>query len=331
MSGQDQRHKQLKQWLDSQFDSPILDLKLIFGDASFRRYFRFSHQGKSYIAADAPPNKEDSRPFVAMTQAYHNAELPAPELVHVDLELGFMCQSDLGDTHLQKRLTGETASHWYSKALAHLPSVLAITETELGPLPVCDNKWLQQELDLLPQWFLKTHLNWHHDGFDAYWPVLCQNLIDSAQQQPQGGMHRDYHSRNLMVVGDELAIIDYQGAMLGPITYDPVSLLKDCYISWPRAQVESWLEGYFTQLRKQPQFADIEFESFLKWFDLMGLQRHLKVLGIFARLCHRDAKPHYLDDLPRVLAYVIDASARYPETQVLAEFAKTWQAQLEPK
>ncbi|WP_051252634.1 aminoglycoside phosphotransferase family protein [Ferrimonas kyonanensis] len=327
---QDSRRDQLQGWLNQCFSPSIQDLVLIFGDASYRRYFRFSHQGHSYIAVDAPPDKENSAPFVAMTRAYHQAGLPAPEIVHSNLKLGFMCQSDLGDDHLQRYLSASTLANWYSEALSLLPQIGAITATEDGPLPAYDEALLRQELSLLPQWFLKIHLGQEPNrDFDALWSPLCDLLVDNALSQPQVGVHRDYHCRNLMVVDQHLAIIDYQGAVLGPVTYDPVSLLKDCYVRWAPEQLTPLLDGHYQRLSALGWLGGADRAQFQRWYDLTGLQRHLKVLGIFARLCHRDGKPGYLADLPRVLEYVIEAADGYADTRPLAQLARQWRQQLE--
>lgn len=326
----DSRQAALQQWLNRQFTSPVEGLVLIFGDASHRRYFRFFHEGSSYIAVDAPPDLEDSAPFLAMTQAYQKVSLPVPEVIHASLELGFMCQSDLGDSHLQGYLAPDQLPLWYGRALALLPAIASVTERAGEPLPPYDEAFLRQELALLPQWFIQVHLDRDPQQLAPWWAPLCELLVTNALEQPQVGVHRDFHCRNLMVTGDALALIDYQGALLGPVTYDPVSLLKDCYVKWPWAQLEPLLHNHFLTLRQQAVIPEsTSWEQFQRWYHLTGLQRHLKVLGIFARLSHRDGKHHYLADLPRVLEYVIEAAELYPETAELARAALEWRAQLE--
>ncbi|WP_169307133.1 aminoglycoside phosphotransferase family protein [Ferrimonas sediminicola] len=328
----DSRQAALQQWLNQLFTPPVEGVDLIFGDASHRRYFRFLHRGESYIAVDAPPELEDSTPFLTMTEAYERAGLPVPRVIAADLDLGFMCQSDLGDTHLQGRLSADSLSLWYGRALALLPRIARVTTRAGQSLPPYDEGFLRQELALLPEWFHGAHLGREEAQLQPWWPALCDRLVATALEQPQVGVHRDFHCRNLMVNGDALAVIDYQGALLGPVTYDPVSLLKDCYVKWSWDSLEPLLRTHFQRLLELGVIpADTGWQRFLRWYHLTGLQRHLKVLGIFARLSHRDGKHHYLTDLPRVLEYVIEAAGLYPETAPLASAALEWRQQLEER
>ncbi|QIZ77821.1 aminoglycoside phosphotransferase family protein [Ferrimonas lipolytica] len=314
----DPRAQRLHQWLEQIWQQPLAPPEAIFADASFRRYFRYQRNGVSEIAMDAPPELEDCRPFVAMTKALADGGLPVPQLLAEDLQLGFLCLSDLGDTHLYARLIENDAQRWYQKALAMLPAFAEITSTVAGALPQYSRALLTTELELFPQWLLKTHLQLDVDA--QMWQQLVEVLVGNAIEQPQVGVHRDFHSRNLMVIGDTLALIDYQGAVVGPISYDVVSLLRDCYLVLPEAQITSLLQQHLTQLKADGLLDEtVTQEQFQRWFDLMGMQRHLKAAGIFARLHHRDGKSGYLADLPRVINYLIAVGQRYVETQPLAQ------------
>lgn len=300
-------------------------LSAISGDASFRRYFRVSMTDSAampvhYVLMDAPPALEDCQRFIAVQQACQSAGLRVPEIVAADAAQGLLLLEDLGDQLLMQQLQQDNVRHWYQVALTQLANIRAIQSTSQGPLPPFDRAFLLREMQLFIDWFVIKHLQL--DLSAAEMQMLQQQfelLADCALQQPQAGMHRDYHARNLMVLANEqLAVIDFQDMVLGPISYDVVSLLKDCYIRWPVALVQELATGYFLQLQQQGIYsADWTVGRFLRSFDLMGLQRHLKVCGIFSRLYHRDQKTGYLPDLPRVLAYVMDTAAAYPECAAL--------------
>ncbi|WP_035387020.1 aminoglycoside phosphotransferase family protein [Ferrimonas senticii] len=324
----DPRAQQLHRWLEQQWQQTLPPPEPIFADASFRRYFRYQRDGRSEIAMDAPPHLEDCRPFVAVTNACAAQGLPVPTILAQDLEQGFLVLNDLGDTHFYKMLSRADVGCWYRKALALQPHFCRLTTTELGPLPAYDAAMLDFELELLPQWFAGEHLQIELPA--EAWQQAKQALLANAAAQPQVGVHRDFHSRNLMVVGGNLALIDYQGAVLGPITYDLVSLLRDCY--WRMDQkllTELVAEQHQTLIKAGLVDAEVSLAQFTRWFDLTGLQRHLKVLGIFARLHHRDGKSGYLADLPRVLQYAVEVALRYPETQALGQWLAEQQQRLE--
>ncbi|WP_298443614.1 phosphotransferase [uncultured Ferrimonas sp.] len=328
----DLRAQSLHRWLEQNWQQSFAPPQPIFADASFRRYFRYQRNGRSEIAMDAPPQQEDCRPFVAMTQALTAAGLPVPQLLAQDLEQGFLCLSDLGDTHLYQRLIEPRPQSWYRQALAMLPTLAQVSATEQGPLPAYSAQMLRTELTIFPQWLLQTHLKL---PLPACWQASCDALVASALAQPQVAVHRDFHSRNLMVVAQELALIDYQGAVIGPISYDPVSLLRDCYLHLDEAQLQPLLAEHRAALvQAQLLSPNVSAEQFGRWFDLMGMQRHLKAAGIFARLHHRDGKSGYLADLPRVLDYLISVGQRHPDTLDLANWlaaeAKPRLAQAQP-
>jgi aminoglycoside/choline kinase family phosphotransferase len=314
------RHNQLQRWLDSLSKDSYSDLRAASADASFRQYFRVSNSqdGKTYIVMDAPPGKEDCRPFIQVTDLLRSAGVNAPAIIAMDVAQGFLLLDDLGDRPYLDYLNNETADHLYTDAIDALIKMQTID----AMLPAYDAKFLQTEMDLFETWYLNRHLGVQLSKTQhAVLASIFRLLIKNAEEQPQVFVHRDYHSRNLMITEENNpGVIDYQDAMIGPISYDLVSIFKDCYIEWPREKVEHWLEFYLARLT--PRYF-IEKETLLRWFDLMGVQRHLKVLGIFARLNYRDGKSQYLNDLPLTLKYVIDACERYKELQPLKQLLES--------
>ncbi|MCH1919128.1 phosphotransferase [Shewanella sp. A3A] len=317
----DPRFLHLQQWLAEFFGSPA-QLNLISGDASFRRYFRVQQGQQHYIVADSPPQKVDNQPFIALANAYLAAGIKVPNIVAVNQQQGFILQQDCGDTQLLSLLNEQNVSHWYQQALAILPKIATVTASDIGPLPDYDAAFVERELAIFPEWLLNEH--WHISLSARDQQMLQQSfalLVDNALAQPKVGMHRDFHSRNLMVMDGELAVIDFQDAVLGPITYDAVSLLRDCYVRWPDAIVDTLLVHFYQQCVAQQQLsAAVSLTQFRRWFDLMGLQRHIKAAGIFARLLHRDGKSGYIKDIPLTLQYIVDICRRYPELQALGDW-----------
>ena len=316
---QDVRLEQLTQWVHSLPDWEHAILEPASADASFRRYFRARGTEGTAICMDAPPDKEDVTTFIDITQRLHQVGIHAPQLYAQNLLDGFLLLEDLGSTPYLSRLSAETVKDLYADALSTL---MLLQQAEADNLPLYDDQRLRVEMDLMPQWFLKTHLGLseHEIPYD-----LINNtfnaLVDSALEQPSVFVHRDYHSRNLMLTPKHNpGVIDYQDAVLGPATYDLVSLLRDCYIVWPQQQVEWWVDCYRKEAILQGVIPPIDQPTFMQWFDLMGVQRHIKVLGIFARLYHRDGKEAYLQDLPLVLSYVLKIGARHSETHELAQW-----------
>ncbi|MFC4656055.1 MULTISPECIES: aminoglycoside phosphotransferase family protein [Rheinheimera] len=308
-------------FLQQYFTNEPYSLTAISGDASFRRYFRVSTARQTYVLMDAPVPQEDCGRFVATQQSLAVAGLLVPQLLAKELDQGLLLLSDLGDQLLQPLLNEQTAVDWYRQALALLPKIRSIAATSAGPLPEFDQAFVLRELMICPEWFLGTHLQLELSEQDwALWQQAFSLLSDAAMQQPKAGMHRDYHSRNLMPQADgQLAVIDFQDIVLGPVSYDAVSLLKDCYVKWPPALVQQLAIEFYQQLQQRGELSsEVSEQTFLRWFDWMGLQRHIKVLGIFSRLYHRDNKAGYLPDLPRVLGYVLECCQRYPEFQPLA-------------
>lgn len=312
-----QRHAQLQRWAQQIEQNPDLTLRLISGDASFRKYYRAANR----IWVDAPPETEKNREFIDNAQALQRTNIAAPVVHHSDLQQGFLCVSDLGDDSLLTRLNDESVSAWYWKALQLLPQ---LTNIKLE-LPVFDAEFMARENSIFPEWLLEKHLQLalsvaEKELLAETFALLAANNL----QQPQVVMHRDFHSRNLMVLADEsLAVIDFQDMVLGPLTYDAVSLLKDCYCRWPDTVIEQGGAQAYQLYNESGILSDVTYPQFVQWLDLTGMQRHLKAAGIFTRLYHRDGKSGYLKDIPRTLGYVRDVAARYPQ---LATFA-AWLAQ----
>lgn len=318
----DQRFEQLKSWMATQlaafegFQAGGWQLLPVSGDASFRRYFRAVSGDRSWIGVDAPPEKENSHPFIAVAGALEPLGVHVPHIHQYDLEQGFMLLSDLGDDLYLPHLNSATADNLYSMALAEILKMQRCTELPDMDLPKYDLPLLQREMELFRDWFssqlLKMNLT---DEDNQLLDRLFSELEGNALEQVQVFVHRDYHSRNLMYLGDQLpGVIDFQDAVLGPITYDLVSLLRDCYISWPQEQVYAWVESFYGALLDEGHQLP-GFERFCRWFDLMGAQRHLKAIGIFARLNLRDGKSGYLSDIPRTMSYLLTVTGKYDNLQ----------------
>jgi aminoglycoside/choline kinase family phosphotransferase len=316
----------LQQWARQRLDWPDVELTPASVDASFRRYFRVQQGDASYILMDAPPDKEDCGPFIHVSELFLGLGLHVPEIMARDLEQGFLLLSDLGNRLYLDELNENTVDRLYGDAMGAL-ATLQSCDPGGSALPSYDRKLLLFEMSLFRDWLVGTHLDIRLDRSQQEdLQRSCDLLADNALRQSVVCVHRDFHSRNLMVSPHHNpGILDYQDAVIGPVTYDLVSLLRDCYISWPRQRVEDWAIGYFELAQQtgilRPDQSDER--QFLKWFDWMGVQRHLKAAGIFARLNHRDGKPGYLDDIPRTLAYVVDVCARYGELSELGELTET--------
>ncbi|CAK0779707.1 N-acetylmuramate/N-acetylglucosamine kinase [Gammaproteobacteria bacterium] len=298
-----QRLAMLSLWLESQPGLSGCRIEPASGDASFRRYFRL-HQGqRTWIAMDAPPEREDCRPFVAIAEQLAALGLNVPMPLAQNLEQGFLLLNDLGRQLYLEALNEASVERLYGDALGALAVIQAC-----GPrngLPPYDRELLMREMGLFREWLLGRLLGIAlSPSEEAMLSETFTILADNALTQPQVCVHRDYHSRNLMVSVPNPGILDFQDAVVGPVTYDLVSLLRDCYIAWPRAQVEDWALGYRTLAIQSGVFPGCPEAVWLRWFDLMGVQRHLKASGIFARLDQRDGKPGYLKDIPRTLGYI---------------------------
>lgn len=319
----DQRLEQLKNWLKLSGIN-YQSIHPASADASFRRYFRILNEDKTFIVMDAPPEKENCLPFITIAKLFLSFGLNVPEILEQDTQQGFLLLSDLGDRVFLSELNNNNVDSMYRSAM---DALLVLQKNKLPDLPRYDEKLLRNELALFPDWYLEKQLNLSLTNQQK--DILQQSddiLVTNALQQPQVCVHRDYHSRNLMINNEDHSrpgIIDFQDAVIGPVTYDLVSLLKDSYIDWPREKVESWVSYFHSQAEKNGIIRDVSAATFLRWFDLMGLQRHLKVAGIFSRLKHRDGKTGYLKDIPRTMNYVHDVVARYDEFKPLQTLLRT--------
>jgi len=319
MTPVDPRLAALRQWLAAELAIDAESVEPASADASFRRYFRVQlRDGTTRIAMDAPPDKEDIGPYLRVGALLHAADVRVPAVYAVERERGFVLLEDFGCTpFLGEVRRADRHERLYPRALEALCGLQVRAADSIGQLAPYDAAVLQREMALMPEWFCARHLQ--HELAASERALLAETfdfLTAATLEQPRVFVHRDYHSRNLMVLpGDELGIIDFQDALAGPVGYDLVSLLKDCYVSWPRSRVEAWVQAHRAALlgAGRADLAGASEAQFLRWFDLIGVQRHVKVLGIFARLCWRDGKPGYLDDLPLTLQYVLDACTRHPE------------------
>jgi aminoglycoside/choline kinase family phosphotransferase len=347
MDASDSRLAALTHWVVSDLGFSGCRIEPASADASFRRYFRLTRGTDTYIVMDAPPEKENSAPFVSVARMLAGMGLNVPIVLAKDLAQGFLLLSDLGSRqYLDELKAGRDVDRLYAQALSALVTMQTSGDPAVGApaarepaagvlaahdpearapgareLPRYDRDLLLREMELFPEWFVGRHLGLAVGAPErALLDRLFEVLVRSATTQPAAFVHRDYHSRNLLLTPqNNPGILDFQDAVWGPVTYDAVSLLKDCYIAWPAERVREWLRGYREQLIAAGFAVGGDAHEFTRWFDLMGLQRHIKVLGIFARLFYRDGKPGYLKDLPRVLEYTRAAAAAYPET---AEFAR---------
>ena len=313
----DARVQQLTEWLSAlpaDLGIETASLSVASADASFRRYFRVQAGESHLIVMDAPPSHEDCKPFIHVAELFGRA-VNVPKILAQDLAQGFLLLSDLGSTTFLAALEQDNsqANVLYKDALNALVQLQKSSTT--NELPLYDRERLLNEMLLFPQWYLGVHKNFTLDDKQtAQLTQVFNVLLENNLAQAQVWVHRDYHSRNLMQVGtDNPGILDFQDALYGPITYDLVSLLRDAYIEWPEAQQIDWLVRYWEVARKEGLNVPTAFDAFYKDFEYMGLQRHLKVLGIFARLYHRDGKSGYLKDLPLVLKYTRQVAARYRE------------------
>ena len=315
----DTRLQALSDWLHQDLKLDVREIHPASSDASFRRYFRAQVGGDCFIVMDAPPTHEDVLPFVKVSNLLRNAGVQTPKIHAQQLEKGFLLLCDFGNRPYLDSLNDATANQLYADALESLVRMKRGVDIQSCQLPPYDESRLRMEMDLFGEWFLTGLLG--RTSNLAEQSVLAkawQTLLDSALEQPIVCVHRDYHSRNLMITdADNPGVLDFQDAVIGPITYDLVSLLRDCYIAWPAARVDAWVRQYHQRLTDDGLAGGANAEQFLRWFDLMGLQRHIKVLGIFSRLHLRDGKAGYLKDIPRTLNYVTGACERHPD---LAEF-----------
>jgi len=308
----DSRLDKIKNWITSDLKIQNYQIEVASADASFRRYFRLMYSGNSSIIMDAPPDKEDCQSFVKIAQLIEAVGVHSPHIFSFDQRLGFMQLSDLGSVAYLDKLNKQSVDALYTDAIQAIVKMQAIK----ADLPRYDAQLLQLEMSLFQDWYLQKHLKIALDAMQKnIIAETVQLLTDTALKQPAVFVHRDYHSRNLMITeSNNPGVIDFQDAVNGPLTYDLVSLIKDCYIAWPREKQLSWIDLFLNLT-----LLKIDKQQFIKDLDFMGMQRHLKAIGIFARLNHRDGKTAYLGDIPRTLAYVFDVCTRYEE---LADFSE---------
>jgi aminoglycoside/choline kinase family phosphotransferase len=323
MMPEDLRALSMLDWLENDLLLAIQACEPASSDASFRRYFRIKAPNGQFIVMDAPPPQENVEPFVRIADLLTRSQVNVPTIFQQNLSEGFLLLEDFGSQCFLDQLNENTAADLYQTAFDSLFKLQ--TNTPRSGLPAYDEPLLRRELAIFDDWFLAQSL-------DIAMPEPLRNtvhdiLIASALEQPATCVHRDFHSRNLMVLdADSPGVIDFQDAVIGPVTYDLVSLLRDCYIAWPEQRVEQWMAQYYQRLR-QAGLVDCDLNRFKRWFDLMGMQRHLKAIGIFSRLHIRDNKSGYLKDIPRTLNYVVDVCATYPE---LADFGRFLHEQVLP-
>ena len=328
MPEHDVRLQHLKVWLDEQLQAlflsqgwgaiPPATLTAARSDASFRRYFRWAGEDRTFIVMDAPPPQENCQPFVDIARLLTQSGINVPKIYAEDLTRGFLLLSDLGAKTYLDVINSDNADGLFADALEAL---LAFQQLPMdAPLPRYDEALLRRELELFPEWYVRRHLGIEFDERQqALWQRISTLLIDSALAQPQVLVHRDFMPRNLMLSIPNPGVLDFQDAVYGPVTYDITCLFKDAFLSWPEERVHTWLNDYWQLAAPLGIPVGDDFDAFWRDSDLMGVQRHLKVIGIFARICHRDGKPRYLADVPRFFSYIEAVIARRPELAELAE------------
>lgn len=304
-------------WLKNSCQLDNIQIEPMTPDASFRRYYRITKENKTFVLMDAPPPEKSCAPFVAIDNCLREHGLSAPIIYQAQLDLGFLLLSDLGDHTYLKTLNTANANDLYQRALTALAQISRIS----FDLPKFSAAFMYEEWNAHKEWFLNKFLQIDFTSVEVSLNNCMQQIIQSAIDQTQVFMHRDYHSANLMVLENDVGILDFQDAFIGPVTYDVVSLLRDCYITWPEEKVMQWLNYYYQQLLAA-KVIEIDAQTFQRWFDLMGLQRHIKALLTFSRKKVRDNHPQYLKHVPGTLNYIIAVSAKYPEFAVLHQFYK---------
>jgi hypothetical protein len=303
----DQRQRAAASWAAGVLGLNPVRLTPVSGDASFRRYFRFSTRGRSIILMDAPPEKENSEPFIDIAGRLRAAGLKAPRILDFDLERGFGLLEDFGDTLYREIISERSVDDLFPELFDVLEGMAGRVDT--AGLPRCSASTLMLELDLFKTWYLDLHRKRPLRCSEvAVWEKVCQLLIDSALEQPQVFVHKDFHSSNLLRTQGGPGIIDFQDGLRGPVSYDFVSLIWDRHIAWTRVRLEQWMRDVRTILP-----VNCSAGKWVRYCDWMGLQRNLKVVGIFARLKHRDGKQGYVEMIPRFYQYLLDTLPRYPE------------------
>ena len=325
---EDVRYQMLVDWLAQELPAlfagqgwgevPPASLSPASSDASFRRYFRWQAGERTFIVMDAPPPQEDCRPFVRMAELLAEAGVHVPQVLLADLPRGFLLLTDLGRQTYLDVISADNADALFEDALQALVAFQRLPRP--AEFAEYDRALLARELQLFPDWYVARELRAEFSAAQQQaWARICDLLIDSALAQPQVLVHRDYMPRNLMLSTPNPGVLDFQDAVWGPVTYDVTSLFKDAFLSWPQARVETWLQRYYQLAGEVGIALPSSFAEFQRASDLMGVQRHLKVIGIFARICHRDGKPKYLGDVPRFFAYIDEVLSRRPELAELGQ------------
>ena len=309
------RYNSLQNWLTEILGTSAFNLKPASEDASFRTYHRLFLKNKTFIVMDAPPEQENCKAFIKITKKLRACDVNVPIIHNVNIEQGFLLLSDLGNDLYLNKLNKSSIYELYSDALSTLVAIQVLVN--VGGVDEYDKSLLISEMNLFREWLIEKHLNIKlSDSQVKILTILFDLLVNNALQQPKVFVHRDFHSRNLMVTKENNpGVIDYQDAVYGPISYDLVSILKDCYIKWPKEEIDKWVDFYLNKLYEEKAQYRINRDEFVRWFDLMGVQRHLKASGIFARLSHRDGKHNFLEDIPRTLSYILDLKETYEELQ----------------
>lgn len=314
---QDERLQLLADWVQEVLKTTTVgQLTPLVNDASFRRYFRLQLGDKRYVVMDAPPDKEDCRPYAAIAKSFHRLGLNVPVIYAENYQLGFLLLTDFGDHLYLSKLNAQTAPQLYQSAMQSLLLLQSCKQIENYKLPKFDAQLYYREMALFRDWYLEKYLGVQLSAHELnILEKTYQHLIADALSQPQVCVHRDFHSRNLMIVEGQQqpGLLDFQDAVWGPVTYDLMSLLRDCYIDWPVQQVEAWVLAFQQQVLEAGIITEKNPQQFLRWFDWIGLQRHLKCIGIFARLSQRDQKHSYLQYIPRIIRYAQRVCDRYPE------------------
>ena len=325
---EDVRYQMLVDWLAQELPAlfagqgwgevPPASLSPASSDASFRRYFRWQAGERTFIVMDAPPPQEDCRPFVRMAELLAEAGVHVPQVLLADLPRGFLLLTDLGRQTYLDVISADNADALFEDALQALVAFQRLPRP--AEFAEYDRALLARELQLFPDWYVARELRAEFSAAQQQaWARICDLLIDSALAQPQVLVHRDYMPRNLMLSTPNPGVLDFQDAVWGPVTYDVTSLFKDAFLSWPQARVETWLQRYYQLAGEVGIALPSSFAEFQRASDLIGVQRHLKVIGIFARICHRDGKPKYLGDVPRFFAYINEVLSRRPELAELGQ------------
>ena len=311
----------LLRWTQQRLNNPSITLQPLPEDASQRRYYRIENDDKCLVAVDASAEPEEIPAFVAIAAALRQLDLQVPDIYALELSRGFLLVSDFGDRMLLRQLNTENVHEYYQQAYQDLLKIQTLQQVDDYQVPFYDVNLIQREWQVFVHWFLQQYKNINLSLYADLLENIFNRLVNNMQEQPQVFIHRDYHSRNLMVLSEcQLGILDFQGARMGPITYDLVSLLKDCYIGWPSEQVEQWALDMYPRLWEQAGLSIVSADQFLYYFHLTGLQRHLKVLGQFARKLLLEKKPSYMQDMPRVQRYVIEVCTRYSELSDFKQF-----------